>query len=395
MIGRRLQQIRAARNLSLEELAVKMGGIVTKQAISKYEHGKATPTPTVLAKLANVLGINASFFFTEQSIKVVFGAYRQSGMLLEKEAGKIKSVVECELENRVKILELLGQADGSKIPIQAFVVESMDDTEKAAEKLREKWDLGLEPIRNVTETLENRNICVINVEANENFDGISAKAFDHENVLKTVALVTRTDVDVVRQRLNLTHELGHLVLKISKKLIEENEENEEKAAFRFGAAFLAPAKKIIEDIGERRSAIQLEELFLLKRHFGLSIQSLLFRLLELGIIKESYYWNWFNLVKKLGWRTGEPEDWDVENSFWLQKNVLRLFAEGAIDINTVKRILGKDTQFEFPKSLISKQEFLKLPLEKRRKILAEQAEKVAKRYEEIKEEFEGGDLVEY
>jgi Zn-dependent peptidase ImmA (M78 family)/DNA-binding XRE family transcriptional regulator len=387
--------MRAARNLSLEELAVKMGGMVTKQAISKYENGKANPTPTVLAKLADVLGTNASFFFTEPSIKVEFGAYRKSGMLLKKEAGKIKSVIECELENRVKILELLGQADGSKIPIQAFAVESMGDTEKAAEKLREQWELGLEPIRNVTETLENRNICVINVEAGPNFDGITAKAYDQENVLKTVALVTRTGVDVVRQRLNITHELGHLVMKISEKIVEENEENEEKAAFRFGAAFLAPAKKIIEDIGERRSAIQLDELFLLKRRFGLSIQSLIFRLLELGIIKESYYWNLFNLINKLGWRKGEPEDWDVESSVWLQKNVLRLFAEGAIDKNTVKRIMVENVQFDFPESLIKKQEFIKLPLEKRRKILAEEAEKVAKKYEEVKDEFEGGDIVEY
>lgn len=395
MIGRRLQKLRLVHNLSLEDVAVQMGGMVTRQAISKYENEKANPTPTVLAKLANVLGVNASFFFTEPSIKVEFGAFRQSGNLLKIESERIKSIIERELENRVEILEILGQDDGSKMPIQSLTVKSMDDTEKAAENLREDWDLGLEPIRNITETLENRNICVINVEASKNFDGISAKAYDQENILRTVALVTRTKVDVVRQRLNLTHELGHLVLKISKKLIEENEENEEKAAFRFGAAFLAPAKKIFEDIGERRSAIQLDELFLLKRRFGISIQALIFRLMELKVITESYYWNLFSLINKLGWRKGEPEDWDVEKSFWLEKNVLRLLTEGVIDYNTVKRIIGEGVQFDFPDSLIQRQEFLKLPLEKRRKILAEHAEKVAKKYEEIKEEFNGGDIVEY
>ena len=101
------------------------------------------------------------------------------------------------------------------------------------------------------------------------------------------------------------------------------------------------------------------------------------------------------MINKLGWRKGEPEDWDVERSFWLEKNVLRLLTEGVIDYNTVKRIVGEDVQFDFSDSLIQRQEFLKLPLEKRRKILAEQAEKVAKKYEEIKEEFNGGDIVEY
>jgi Zn-dependent peptidase ImmA (M78 family)/DNA-binding XRE family transcriptional regulator len=392
MIARRLQQLRTARNLSLEELALQMGGIVTKQAISKYEHGKANPTPTVLAKLANVLGVNASLFFTEPSIKVEFIAYRQSGKLLEKESDRIKSLIECELENRIEILNLLGEADGSKIPIKAFKIERIVDTEIAAEKLRERWRLGLEPIRNVTDTLENRNICVLNIEASSDFDGISAKAFDQDNNLKTVALVTRTNVDVVRQRFNLAHELGHLVLDFGKKL---NEDDREKAVLRFGPAFLAPAKRIYEDIGERRSAIQLEELFLLKRRFGLSIQSLILRLLELGIINSSYYWNWFSLINKLGWRKGEPEDWEVESSSWLEKNVLRLFSEGVIDKNTAKRIIGERIDFDFPESVIHRQEFMKLPLEKRREILADQAEKVAKRYEEIKSEFNGGDIVEY
>jgi len=392
MIGRRLQQLRLARNLSLEELAVQMGGMVTRQAISKYEHGKANPTPTVLAKLANVLSVNASYFFTEPSIKVEFIAYRQSGQLLERESERIKSKIECELENRVEILELLGQVDGSKIPIQAFPVNIMEDTEKAAEKLREHWDLGLEPIRNITETLENRNICVINAEANDDFDGISAKVCDQENSLKTIALVTRTEVDVVRQRLNLTHELGHLVLNISEQLGEEDVEN---AAFRFGAAFLAPAKRIFEDIGERRSAVQIQELFLLKRRFGLSIRALIRRLLELKIINESYYESLFSLINKLGWRKHEPEDWDVESSFWLEKNTIRLFTEGVIDKNTVKRIIGENVEFDFPESVIQRQEFLKLPLEKRRQLLAEQAKRVAKQYEEIKGEFDGGDIVEY
>jgi len=117
--------------------------------------------------------------------------------------------------------------------------------------------------------------------------------------------------------------------------------------------------------------------------------------LELKIINESYYGSLFSLINKLGWRKHEPEDWDVESSFWLEKNTIRLFTEGVIDKNTVKRIIGENAQFDFPESVIQRQEFLKLPLEKRRKILAKQAEKVAKKYEEIKDEFDGGDIVEY
>jgi len=388
MNGQRLQQLRLARNLSLEDLAVQLGGIITKQAISKYEHGKANPTPTVLAKLGNVLGVNASYFFTEPSIRVEFIACRQSGVLPMREVERLASEIEYELENRVEIMELLGKVGGIRIPIQTFPVRSMDDAEKAAESLRSSWELGLEPIANVTETLESNYICVVNVETDNDFDGVSAKVYDQENNLKTVALVTRCNVDTVRQRLNLTHELGHLVMKVSKNLDEED------AAFRFGKAFLAPARRIFEDVGKRRALIQLQELLLLKKRYGLSIQALLRRLFELKIITELYCREWNSTINKLGWKKHEPEDWDTEKSYWLEKHILRLFAEGIIDQNAVKRIIQCDVEFDLPASVIQRRQFLKLPLEKRRQVLAEQAARVAKRYEEAKEDFGGGDIVE-
>jgi Zn-dependent peptidase ImmA (M78 family)/DNA-binding XRE family transcriptional regulator len=43
--------------LSMEDLAKKLGGIVTKQAIGKYEQGKMMPTADVLEKLVEVLNI--------------------------------------------------------------------------------------------------------------------------------------------------------------------------------------------------------------------------------------------------------------------------------------------------------------------------------------------------
>lgn len=47
-------------------------------------------------------------------------------------------------------------------------------------------------------------------------------------------------------------------------------------------------------------------------------------------------------------------------------------------------------------SLIDRRSFMKLPLEERRRILAEQAEKMASFYESDKEwrKLEGGDLIE-
>lgn len=55
---------------------------------------------------------------------------------------------------------------------------------------------------------------------------------------------------------------------------------------------------------------------------------------------------------------------------------------------------------EAPESLAEAREFMKLPIEERRRILAEQAEQMAEHYEEESERrerelWQGGDIVEY
>lgn len=391
MIGKRLKQLRLARNLSLEALATMMGGMVTKQAIWKYENGKANPSPSVLAKLAGALGVNASYLLTEPSIRVEFIAYRKSAYLLEKDRQVLKSNIEETLENRVQVMDLVGQSDAFKIPIKAFPVKRIDDAEEAAEKMREKWELGLDPIHNATATLEENSVCVMTTKANEDFDGISALVYDNDGQLKTAALVTRGDIAGERQRLNLTHELGHLVLAVDEGV------DEEQAAFRFGAAFLAPATRIYQEVGERRALVQLQEFLFLKRQFGLSIQALSHRLLELNIISDSYYSQWRTRINKYGWSKKEPEERPFEQSHWLERNLLRLVAEGIMGKREAERIFGKEIEMEVPATVIERRAFMKLPLEKRRQMLAEQAAKIAAYYETSKEwkELEGGDFVEY
>jgi Zn-dependent peptidase ImmA (M78 family)/transcriptional regulator with XRE-family HTH domain len=53
--GQRLRAARKMAGLSMEDLAGKLGGMVTKQAIGKYETGQMMPSPEVLAKLVDVL----------------------------------------------------------------------------------------------------------------------------------------------------------------------------------------------------------------------------------------------------------------------------------------------------------------------------------------------------
>ena len=64
-----------------------------------------------------------------------------------------------------------------------------------------------------------------------------------------------------------------------------------------------------------------------------------------------------------------------------------------------ERVLGKSVEMEMkePLTLVQRRAFMKLPMQERRRILAEQAERVAEHYRQEPEvrDLGGGDLVDY
>jgi Zn-dependent peptidase ImmA (M78 family)/DNA-binding XRE family transcriptional regulator len=372
----RIKQLRLARGLSLDQLADSMGGIVTKQALSKYELGTSMPSAPVLNQLARALGVKAMELWAEPLFEVKFLGYRKRVSLSERWQQGFEANLSRKLEERLKLQDYCYSNVSFDLPIRNYEVQTEADAEKAAESLRVKWKLGVDPVSDLTAVLEDHLVHVLETDAPDNFDGISALVEDKSGKIRAAAVVSRTGCAGERQRLNLAHELGHLVLKPTKKV------DEEKAAFRFAGAFLAPRYCIDREIGSHRSRIRLEELLILKRRFGLSIQALLRRLLDLGTIGESQYKWWFMFLGKMKWRRDEPEPLPAERATWLKQAVHRCIAEGFLTVEDGGRILGEKLEAESGPGMLRRQAFLKLPLEERRRILEAQAEKLQKHYEE-------------
>jgi transcriptional regulator with XRE-family HTH domain len=391
MFGSRLRQLRLSRGLTLDALVAQIGGVVTKQALSKYERGKARPSAVVLNKLAEALGVKASYLWSDPAIVVEFVAYRRGSTLPKREQARVESMVAEGLEARVRLQELLGYTDGAELPVQTLKVDCVEEAEQATMTLRDLWKLGLDPIANVVDVLEHHFVHVIEIETNEKFDGISSVAYDQEHRMRAAAVVTRKGIPGERQRLNLAHELGHLMLQVPEG------GDQERMAFRFGAAFLAPAPVIEQEVGRRRAFIELEELLLLKRRFGMSVQALLFRLRDLGIISESYYRQWCIDINRLGWRKHEPLEMPPEQPQWIRRGALRALAEGLVSREEAETMIGERISTAVPLPVVERRAFMKLPLEERRRLLAEQAAKLADHYAQDAEwrELEAGDLVEY
>jgi transcriptional regulator with XRE-family HTH domain len=86
LLGERLRKLRKARAYSLEE-AGRLSG-VSKSMISKIERQQATPTTTVLARLAEALGVTFSeLMASEQDSEVIFQPLERQPILTDPESG--------------------------------------------------------------------------------------------------------------------------------------------------------------------------------------------------------------------------------------------------------------------------------------------------------------------
>jgi len=371
----------------MDALVAKMDHFLTKQAISKYETGKSVPGSEVLVRLADTLGVKTSYFMQEPKIQVEFIAYRKHSRLPKAEAGRLQVQITDHLEHYCW-LDALFPADG-KLERRAAAgipkprqAKSVDEAEKIAKEIREDWRIGLDPIENLAETLEDHNAAVLALGADERFDGHSAWATvlgDDER--RIPVLVTNAAMPGDRQRFNLAHELGHLVIK--QKQTREDEDN----AHRFAAALLVPDEAAYKELGRSRSRIEFDELLLLKRKYGLSMQAWLRRAKDLGIITPSWYKNTVVIFRKRRWHKHEPgKQVAPERPLRFKQLVLRAMAEGIIsreraeELNPgVVSLNGKEGEMTKAKKIAA------LSPDERRKLLEAAAERAAHEYETDKE----------
>jgi len=172
----------------------------------------------------------------------------------------------------------------------------------------------------MVELLEDHGIKVGLVNGHDEFDACTIWANQTIPVI-----VIKRDIAGDRQRFNLAHELGHLVLEPG------SEVDEEKAAYRFAGAFLVPEPKVRFELGAHRDILNLYELHPLKHKYGLSMQGWIYRARDLGVLSESTVRRLFVQFRRGGWHRKEPGDQlPPEEPRRMQRLVLRALAEDLI-----------------------------------------------------------------
>jgi Zn-dependent peptidase ImmA (M78 family) len=329
MIGKRLKLARGAAGLSLRELADRIENRVSAQQIGKYERDEDVPSSGVLIALSHALGVSVDYLVGDQEMVLDGVEFRKRQITSKKEEAQIEAQALHVIERYLLIEEILGlqSAEWDKPREAPFPVREIADAELAARSLREYWNLGIDPIPDLVELLEERGIKVVVVRSHEHIDGLAARVRRSRGEPIPVIVIC-SGVHGERQRFNLAHELGHMIMDV-----QGDERFREKAAHRFAGAFLMPAEALWSNVGRNRSSIGWSELFALKKLFGASVQAITYRCADLGIFPAALKGSLFREYSRLGFRTGpnyEPHQLTEEKPERFDRLCYRALAENAI-----------------------------------------------------------------
>ncbi len=350
-IGERLKSVRLQAGLSQRDLAEKVD--VSAQAVSKYERGMDTPSSPVLIRLAKALGVRVEYLLRPINITLSQPQYRRRAALSKKNENEIQARVQDWLERYLGIETILASQSEFKMPEIKRHAKNLEDVEQVAVGLRKSWNLGIDPIDGLAEILEENGIKVGILPAADSFDALTLYANE-----TTPVIAVKEGLPGDRQRFNLAHELGHIILDLPQSWDVKQVEN---AAFRFAGAFLAPASSARLELGERRQRLDMYELHLLKHKYGMSMQAWIYRAKDLKILSDAAAASMYRQFRSNGWYREEPGDrYPTEKLDRLERLVIRAIAEDVISDSRASELLGKPLA-EFWKQASEQHEGFPLP----------------------------------
>ena len=303
----RLKEAREARGMSLSDLAAKID--TSRQVLSRYELGKLFPRAETIAKLASALNVPPSFFAqapTNPQLHPLFFRHFKS-----KTGQKQRTAAEKHLAWVHRLVAKIEEfVDLPPVDIPDFKppsnpLEISDgQIEVAAAELRRYWGLKDGVIPDIIKLIENKG-CVVTVDVIDcdSMDGFSQWGSGGRPL---IAIDCR-DVSSAHRRLDIAHELGHLILHryVDKRYVDENPETHrkiEEQAFRFARAFMLPERTFRQSL----PYASLEALLLLKPQWRLSVSAMLYRAQSLHMLGEDAAKRlWINLNRR-GWKKHEP-----------------------------------------------------------------------------------------
>lgn len=332
-LGEKLRLARTFHSMTLSELGKEVSA--SRQYMQRLETDDETgPSPEMLDALSEVLKVNSNFFFERiDGVRLDQGHFRR----LQTTPLHVQTTIESYgtiFTMLVKYLETHLELPPVNIP--KIEVSSREDIERAAENCRKAWGLGLDtPIANMTRTLECAGIVVTT------FAGVSDKVDAFSLVRGRPIIVRNTDKDSSsRSRFDLAHECGHLVMHDG---IVTGDPETEGEANNFASAFLLPRTAFVREFPKART-INWPGLFEMKKRWGASVQAIIRRAYDLGMLSPVQYRNANVYISRMQWKKNEPQEPPQEIPEIIPASVQYLQEEEGVSIADLAAALYVDSE---------------------------------------------------
>ena len=305
--GERLRQARKVRGWTLESLS-QMSNL-SSAAISQFERNTHYPMPKTLNNLARILDFPTSYFirpipaFSENIIwfRAISGAAKKEIERIRIYNQWVKEIVSFMQRYIVFPQIRLPEFDLPKNPRDI----SSEDIENMANETRKYWGLGDGPISNMANLVESFGALVIK----SDLQSEKLESFSQWDLYPYIFVGTSKDV-TVRFRLNIAHELAHLIIhkNIDDIYYKNDHKLMEEQAWHFAGAFMLPATSFVNEI----YSLTLSDFERLKPSWKISIAAMIKRSEKMGLFRDENslrrVWVIYNKNK---WRYGEPYDDEI------------------------------------------------------------------------------------
>ena len=318
--GKRLKEALTFREKKMTELAEETG--ISKQSLSLYANGCNVPPYENVLKIARVLNFPTEYFMSEDLCTATTGNtyFRSQASTAKKSrnAQKIKleyvSKMYEVLLNYMNVPELnLPDTDDVHIPdtvADADSNQAFEEIEKLAERVRDCWELGNGPIDNLQYALQSNGIIVTGFSDVESaIDAFSQQITIDGKVVYIIALSIGSK-PIERLRFDMAHELGHIMMHTWGEDNEDISKDEfnarEKQANMFASALLLPQKAFSRMVSAYPTNV--DYYLALKKKWKVSMQAMMYRTRQLGIITANQFQYMMRIMSKNGNRIHEPGD---------------------------------------------------------------------------------------
>lgn len=290
LFANKIKSARLLNAMSQEKLAKQIG--VSKQMISKYENQESLPSSDILIKLSNTLNVKPDYFFTPNLVELENVNFRKKSNFSVRRLNSIKEEIKLKLSDYIEIENILQIENTFDVDKYRKQCNSIEDIESIVIDLRNEWEIGLDPLHNITQLLEDKEIKVIEIEEIElKFDGLASLIDD-----KYALIAVNKNFTLERKRFTLLHELGHLLLDFSNFESEVDNKMEERICNRFASEFLFPKQSVIKEFGLKRNNISSIELEEIQKKYGMSIPAIFYRLKDCDVISDSRHSSFYRRI---------------------------------------------------------------------------------------------------